>query len=407
MPDLDPAPRLEAIVVSQTLAGCQTEIGCRLLALVLAGSLARHEGSWLPAPEPAAGLEPRHPGPAMAAVRLLGDAELLMILPSRARLPSPAQLHRLQSRIEGRLRAHGIEAQVSLTPVRQPYLRNLPPHIFGYELRQTGRVLWGDRRILDLVPPMERAQLPRADAWRLLANRIIELLPAAWAQRHRQPASPEEIYPWVKLHLDMATSLLLFLNAYAPTYRERARRLRLMAAEIPLRPDWIGQVEACTEWKLHPHAEIQRLFPAPHWQAEAIAAVRALWRWELQQLTGCPPAASDAQLWQHWMRQQSWASRLRGWASAARRNLQAAGRLWPRWLVMAGHASPRHWVYRAGSELLFHGFLPDPSRLDPGAPPPPRLPLSRNADLRPDQRVEETVAQVGKNYRLLVQSTRA
>jgi len=386
--------RLEAELIRQTVAGCQTEIGCRALALALAGSLARQEGSWMRERD--------------GSIRLLGDAEALLIVSARGALPRAAQAHRIERQVEQRLHAEGIEASISLTPVRVRYLRELPAHIFGYELRNAGRVLWGDRRILDLVPGMERAQLPRADAWRLLANRMIELLPSAWLQRRQAPTSHGEIYPWVKLYLDMATSLLVFQQAYAPSYRERAARMRLMAAQCPLGEAWVGDLEECTEWKLRPNEGKPSCFASPQGCIEAIGAARMLWRWELRELTSSGRDASDQELWQRWLRQQSWGSRLRGWMSAARRNLPAAGRHWPRWAWMARRASPRHWIYSAGSDLLFRlSELGDP---DPAcdAEVLDRLPMPRTDDRKEKvSRAEEAVALVGTNYRSLVVSTRA
>lgn len=133
-----------------------------------------------------------------------------------------------------------------------------------------------------------------------------------------------------------------------------------------------------------------------------------LWRWELRELTSSGSDASDQELWRRWLRQQSWGSRLRGWMSAARRNLPAAGRHWPRWAWMARRASPRHWIYSAGSDLLFRlSELGDP---DPAcdAEVLDRLPMPRTDDQQEKiPRAEEAVALVGTNYRSLVVSTRA
>lgn len=147
-------------------------------------------------------------------------------MPDAGGLPDREQLAGVERRIEGDLLDQGVTADVSLTAVGLGYLRWLPPHIFGYELQLTGRVLWGDATILRQIPPIHRQQIPAEDAWRLLANRILELLPTALAGRAKASWSPEDAYPWVKLHLDMATSYLVFRGAYAPTYTARAGRLR-------------------------------------------------------------------------------------------------------------------------------------------------------------------------------------
>lgn len=311
-----------------------------LRALVLAGSMARRESGWL-----------LGEGGAV----LLGDAELLCVLQDHARWPRYAQRMAWRERLQTRLQHDGLQASVSITPVRARYLRTLPPHLFGYELRTTGRVLWGDPHVLDGAPQFQISDLPREDAWRLLANRLMELLPSAVAVA--PPRTPQQVYPWVKLYLDMATSYLLYAGAYAPSYRARSQRMRAQIEGQGSNPPsfmtsaLVAQVEACTAWKLDPHADIATLFPSG-FRAHALAAARQLWLWELQQLTGSPAADASA-LWQRWLHQHSFAARLRGWASAMRHDGLPSPLYWPRWLLLAAHATPRHCVYEAAWALLW------------------------------------------------------
>lgn len=320
-----------------------------LRALVLAGSMARRESGWLLG---------------SGGAILLGDAELLCVLQDRAPWPQPAERMAWRERLQARLWREGLQASVSLTPVRARYLRTLPPHLFGYELRTTGRVLWGDPHVLDEAPQFQVSDLPREDAWRLLTNRLIELLPSAAASE--PPRTPQQVYPWVKLYLDMATSYLLFAGAYAPSYRVRSQRMRAQfEAQGRDNPGWVtsalvAQVEACTAWKLDPHADITTLFRRG-FRAHALAAARQLWLWELQQLTGSP-AVEASVLWQRWLHQHSFAARLRGWASAVRHDGLPSPRYWPRWLRLAAHATPRHCVYEAAWTLLWRDRLASPPR---------------------------------------------
>lgn len=312
-----------------------------LRALVLAGSMARRESGWL-----------LGEGGAV----LLGDAELLCVLPDHARWPRPEQRMAWRERLQARLQRDGLQASVSLTPVRARYLRTLPPHLFGYELRTTGRVLWGDPHVLEEAPQFQVCDLPREDAWRLLANRLMELLPSAVAAA--PPRTPQQVYPWVKLYLDMATSYLLFAGAYAPSYCSRSQRMRaLFDAQRTGHPGCVtsalvAQVEACTAWKLDPHADIATLFRSG-FRADALTAARQLWLWELQQLTSSPPADASV-LWQRWLHRHPLAARLRGWASAVRHDGLPSPRYWPRWLLLAAHATPRHCIYEAAWALLWH-----------------------------------------------------
>jgi hypothetical protein len=109
---------------------------------------------------------------------------------------------------------------------------------------------------------------------------------------------------------------------------------------------------------------------------EALTYARRLWRWELRRLTGLPEGLSDRDLMRAWMRRQPLHRRLRGWARVIRDSgWRRSWRAWPRWLMLALQASPRHWVYAAATEIVFR--LPDAGNLDAfnAAPICERLPL--------------------------------
>ncbi|MGH9478216.1 MAG: hypothetical protein ACRD1A_03210 [Terriglobales bacterium] len=371
---------LEGAIV-EGVSRCWPAEAAPLRALVLAGSLAREEGSWLPRG---------------AGTVLLGDAELLCVVPDGARLPPPDALAPMLARVDERLHELGISAHVTFTPVGERYLRTLPAHIFGYELRHTGRVLWGDANCLALIPGCSATELPRSDAWRLLTNRVVELLPALG-----RPAGSavSELYPWVKLYLDMATSYLVFTGGYVPGYARRAERLRQACGrDAWATPALVRQVEACTAWKLAPTAQAPELFDESGFRARALERAERLWCWELEQMTAAPPGTPRPELWRRWLRQQPGRSRWRGWMSAWRHG-GAPARQAARWLWMARRASPRHWIYEAAAEAAF--APPTSARLQSCAACLPYPPM-----FSPRQ-PSELAGAVVDNFQRLVESTRA
>jgi hypothetical protein len=246
-----------------------------------------------------------------------------------------------------------------LSPVRGAYLRRLRPAIFAYELRASGRVVWGDATVLSLAPAFSAADIPLEDAWRLLCNRLVEQLEVAADMSEPATDLPEPaLYRTVKLHLDMATSLLVFLGSYEPTYRQRAERLRDLARRrsqsdrYPFRLEPFARiVTACTDWKLAGGDE-----PAPEgvsW-AGVIERARRLWRWELVRLTGVSAELADHALLEAWLSRQPAADRARGWLHVLRKcGWQRSWRYWPRWAHLARRGSPRYLVYSAACRLLF------------------------------------------------------
>lgn len=316
---------------------CERQWGSALQALLLTGSLARGEATL------------SRQG---RCCRVIGDAEFLAIFDPKAGLPSRPALDEVATAAEFWLQARGCRCAVAIGAAHPRYLRRLPPHIFGFELRQWGRVVLGDAAILSLIPTCDPRALPAEDAWCLLSNRIVEhlgqLAVSAWSG---QTPPPELAYSTVKLGIDMATSYLVFAGAYAPSYRERATRLAAMAgagpclrAPVPLSA-LTRLVTQCTDLKLG-HADLMDL-DWRFWRS-VVEAATGLWSWELARMTETEDSPWRA-AWQRLARRTSKPRRWRSWAGALRRCPSARSR---RALALVTQATPRQLIYRAAYLLL-------------------------------------------------------
>src|SRR5205807_6068276 len=116
-------------------------------------------------------------------------------------MPRSRALGPLRQSIEEGVSRRGILARVTLSAVHPDYLRKLRPHIFAYELKKCGRVIWGDSQILSLVPRFSASRIPFEDAWRLLCNRMIEQLEVLDGLEDRPTIlPPEAFYRTIKLY---------------------------------------------------------------------------------------------------------------------------------------------------------------------------------------------------------------
>lgn len=314
-----------------------------LRAVVLTGSLARGEGTWLS----------DQPG-----TRLVGDAEFFAIFDDGEALPSAARVAALTQEIEHQLRANSITAKIGVSPVGPDYLRRLRPHIFAYELLQHGQVICGDPRVLDLVPLFASAAIPLEDGFRLLLNRMIELIESVCAAPvERAAALPERVrHCAAKLWLDTATSYLLFQGQYESTYRARGAGLaRSVAAGLATPIDvahFAERVTVATGWKLGESASVPTVTVDD--LAAQVGDVQKLWRWELGRLAPASGASGDRELMRRWIAGQPLAARVRGWAAVVKRYgvARSLARL-PRWVPQAMAGSPRYLIYGAASEFFF------------------------------------------------------
>lgn len=318
--------------------GCVTAIGAGLRAVILTGSVARGEASLV-------GAEDRW--------TMLGDVEGVVILDDAQPLLSGPEIVRLCEQVRQELAVQGIDTEISLAVVHGDFLRKQPAHIFSYELRHCGRVLWGEAEILRKIPEYSSSDLSREDAWRMLSNRIIELL--EYAVEHVNGGEQSSFalqYRVTKLYLDMATSLLVFLKAYRPTYAARSETLALLSeqghANLPFSMrEFAARVRYCTEYKLSPDG---RAIPQDFIHDAASYACQ-IWRWELEQMTGI--AGDAAEQVRTLARKNSPARRVRGWMFVARHeHWLKSWNHWFRWIRIALHYTPRYAIYLAGFEVF-------------------------------------------------------
>jgi hypothetical protein len=403
--DLPVPGSLSPLICEEAVRKCALAFGDKLRAIVITGSLARGEETV---------------GQEANFRRVFGDAEFLLIFERGAILPGRHSMHALQQELEHAIERKQVRCKIDLGAVHPIYLQRLPKHIYSYELRNRGRVVWGDSAILSHIPAFDAQDIVREDAWRMLCNRLIELLeePRDFSGEC-DTCADGLLYRTTKLYLDMATSFLVFAGAYTPSYRERQKNLSLLARRSGAQNAWpfelasfSARVTACTDWKLSP----QRSYSAStqiRWQ-EAIRFAQQLWRWELSQLTGASNETSDCELMRRWMCRQPTAKRLRGWLYVIRnRGWLRSWRNWLRWGQLARHASPRYCVYHAASKFAFQ--LPLIVGNETNAPEASEvqqlgdwLPVS--CDFRHDERMaywHHLGSAIVWNYRMFVEKTRA
>ena len=231
-----------SVICQQTVYHSVKNSGQGLRAIVLTGSIARGEGTYI-----------KEDG----GVRVMGDAEFVLVFRDRSSVPLADHVDRIRDDIENSLEAQGIFCIVGLSAVTPSFLSESRPHLFAYELQTWGNVIWGEQEILGLMTAFRPSDIPLEDAWRLLQNRMVEMLQFPDdLEGGLTPLPAKTQYRTVKLYLDMATSLLLFAGAYAPTLRQRVERLREIAS-MTAKEDWpfplegfIQEVAGCTDWKL-------------------------------------------------------------------------------------------------------------------------------------------------------------
>jgi len=318
---------------------CFQSLGSRLKAVILTGSLARSEATWR---------ETEH------GLQFLSDAEFMIIVQDREEIPSSELLTLICRGAEEELRTQGVLCKISSGAVYESYLSGLGETIFGHELLTCGEVLYGDPDIL-LSKTRNECCVSEEDAWRLLANRTIELLEIAPELVDGSvPLSQEAQYRLTKLYCDMATSILALKREFVAGYQVRLEKLRHLHGrgalrDLPIDVDtFVSLAGRCTEYKITHSWNGVSPFVGGEAAREAVSVLLALWSWELEQMHGAATASPMVLLHLH-MKEQKLRYRVRGWAFVVRRRglLDSLQNSW-RWLRLLRLASPRYCVYAAG-----------------------------------------------------------
>jgi hypothetical protein len=337
---------------------CFQSLGPCLKAVVLTGSLARNEATWQQTD---------------GGIRFFSDAEFIVILKDKETIPSPELVTLICRGAEEELRNQGVLCKLSFGAVYETFLLNLGDTIFGHELLTCGEVVYGDPDIL-LNKARSGARVSQEDAWRMLANRTVELLEIVPELRDG-PATLSEAaqYRLTKLYCDMATSILVFKQEFVAGYLARADNLCELhqhgrLSDLPCDADWfVDMVRRCTGYKVAHCWDGASPFAARDSVRQAVTILRSLWAWELGQMHGTTMPSPDVMLRLH-MRKQKLKDRLRGWAFVVRRRgmLDSLSHGW-RWLRLLRSASPRYCVYAAALNAVSSFEIPASSESNQGS----------------------------------------
>ena len=160
-----------------------------VLAIIVSGSACRGEEIWRNG-------------------RLISDIDLMLV----TRHTNPHRSRALAT-IMVPFQAAGIDG--GATPL--PSLRHYRTFAF-YEARMNGIIVWGNRNMDSLLPPVSPTDLPRWEALRVLANRMFEHLKYSCGRTTLAQAS-------AKSYEALAEAALALEGRYRPSYRERLREL--------------------------------------------------------------------------------------------------------------------------------------------------------------------------------------
>jgi len=159
---------------------------------------------------------------------ILSDVDLVVVLES---LESMRAFYKIRNELgnacEKLMPKARFSGHVDIGMFLSESLRGLPPRPGVFEMKALGRMLYGDDKVLDLIPTFEPAAIGTREAVILIENRIISLLGAFF---EKSGESRENIYSFLyevaRVYTDLATAALCLTCLYRPGYRIRWELLR-------------------------------------------------------------------------------------------------------------------------------------------------------------------------------------
>lgn len=201
--------------------------------------------------------------------------------------------------LKAEAKVHAVGLDIQLVPILASRLKRMRPAIFTCELAEHGKLMWGSPGAIPMPAlEIEDARMLRADAFRLLNNRIMEQVAARTRCEEGRAAPRESSYTLSKFWVELATSLSVLLDCYRASYCERQRAIHVALA-VPHGPLSDG-IAADILRRLDAAMRLRRgEFDPTEWPRDAgfeqaAGFAERIWYWESGQMLATPDeSASD------------------------------------------------------------------------------------------------------------------
>jgi len=260
-------------VIKQCIKYIVDSVGAENIdALILVGSFSRGEG-----------IVAEDNG----KLRWLSDLEFVAVVRVSAFARLRVQRVKLENGVENHINSSGINTKVSLGFTTKKHLRKLKPYIFTIEMKKYGKVLWGDKSALEIIPDFSYTDIDPKDGFILLNNRIVEQL---MLLDKIETGCPVYQYEIDKGYIQIVNSILAFKILYKSLYSEKKEAFFKIYGKI----EYLKYIVPALEDRVRlAFASFKDLDIKPLSKEKALnewknlrSCIRSVWIYEASNLTG-------------------------------------------------------------------------------------------------------------------------
>lgn len=191
--------------------------GKELVAIAIVGAAARGEETFV-------------------GNKMISDVDILLI----TKKLNPFLEQRVQNFVNQASRDIGFEVEAGFVPLK--HLKR-DKDLELYEAKESGKVVWGDKKILRQVPIVCAQEIPKWEGIRLLLNRAINLLLALCGKMN-------STYAVAKVYLAIGEAYLIFDRRYRSSYKARLDEI-LANCDLQIIDGFVEKFERCSRFKLN------------------------------------------------------------------------------------------------------------------------------------------------------------
>ncbi len=174
-----------------------------------------------------------------------------------------------------------LDANVSLGFTTREHLKQLKPYIYTVEVKKFGKVVYGDKDILNLIPDYSYGDIDPFDGFILLNNRIVEQLVLLNGIENKHAINK---YDFNKSYIQLVNSLLVFNKKYRGLYPEKLEEFRKISKDIDA--GLVNRVEDAFVSIKHTSGVALSEYEAFKKWLEVRGYFRAVWNFEVNKLGG-------------------------------------------------------------------------------------------------------------------------